>query len=75
MKLNFKLVFVQSFFHTVLLNSHFCNTSFVNSHLKFVNWKRSRGCNCQYKAIVDWCGCSPNYISLEDLDTLKVSLS
>ena len=29
------------------------------------NWNRARGCKCQYKHIVDWCGCSPNDFSVE----------
>lgn len=60
----------ESFFHTLYLNSHFCTQSVVDNHLKLVNWKRNRGCNCQHKASVDWCGCSPNFLTLDDLETL-----
>lgn len=30
------------------------------------NWKRKQGCKCQYKHIVDWCGCSPNVFKTSD---------
>lgn len=30
------------------------------------NWKRKLGCKCQYKHIVDWCGCSPNVFLASD---------
>lgn len=35
------------------------------------NWKRKLGCKCQYKAVVDWCGCSPNDFKLEDFNRLR----
>ena len=37
----------------------FCR-SYINNNLHLTNWKRKLGCKCQYKAVVDWCGCSPN---------------
>ncbi|KAG7263234.1 hypothetical protein CRUP_001503 [Coryphaenoides rupestris] len=49
----------QSFFHTVLENSAHCE-SMVDNNLRITNWNRKLGCKCQYKHIVDWCGCSPN---------------
>ncbi|XP_013928107.1 PREDICTED: xylosyltransferase 1-like, partial [Thamnophis sirtalis] len=49
----------QSFFHTVLENSPHCDTM-VDNNLRITNWNRKLGCKCQYKNIVDWCGCSPN---------------
>ncbi|XP_055620367.1 xylosyltransferase oxt isoform X2 [Toxorhynchites rutilus septentrionalis] len=55
----------ESFFHTVLRNSKFCN-SYVDNNLHVTNWKRRLGCKCQYKQIVDWCGCSPNDFKPED---------
>ncbi|XP_073947203.1 xylosyltransferase oxt [Choristoneura fumiferana] len=55
----------ESFFHTVLRNSHFCNT-YVDNNLHVTNWKRKLGCKCQYKHVVDWCGCSPNDFKIED---------
>ncbi|CAG9771125.1 unnamed protein product [Ceutorhynchus assimilis] len=55
----------ESFFHTVLRNSKFCDT-YVDNNLHVTNWKRKLGCKCQYKHVVDWCGCSPNDFTLED---------
>lgn len=71
---NYTLLPSESFFHTVILNSPFCIGNYINTHLKFVNWKRKRGCNCEYKNVVDWCGCSPNYITSNDLTILKVCI-
>lgn len=64
---------MQAFFHTVIRNGHFCDT-FVRSNLRITNWKRKLGCRCQYKHIVDWCGCSPNDFLVKDLNWLKVSI-
>ncbi|KAL4707701.1 hypothetical protein ACJJTC_014882 [Scirpophaga incertulas] len=55
----------ESFFHTVLRNSIFCNT-YVDNNLHVTNWKRKLGCKCQYKHVVDWCGCSPNDFRIDD---------
>ncbi|KAJ0178283.1 hypothetical protein K1T71_006106 [Dendrolimus kikuchii] len=55
----------ESFFHTVLRNSRFCKT-YVDNNLHVTNWKRKLGCKCQYKHVVDWCGCSPNDFRTED---------
>lgn len=55
----------ESFFHTVLRNSHFCE-SYVDNNLHVTNWKRKLGCKCQHKHVVDWCGCSPNDFRTED---------
>ncbi|GBP19854.1 Xylosyltransferase oxt [Eumeta japonica] len=55
----------ESFFHTVLRNSKFCD-SYVDNNLHVTNWKRKLGCKCQYKHVVDWCGCSPNDFKAED---------
>ncbi|TMW41144.1 hypothetical protein DOY81_013776 [Sarcophaga bullata] len=55
----------ESFFHTVLRNSKFCGT-YVDNNLHVTNWKRKLGCKCQYKHVVDWCGCSPNDFKPED---------
>ena len=41
-----------------------------DNNLHITNWNRKRGCHCQYKAIVDWCGCSPNDFIPEDLNKL-----
>ena len=45
-------------------NTEHCE-SFVDNNLRMTNWNRARGCKCQYKAIVDWCGCSPNDFMLK----------
>lgn len=55
----------------VLHNSGFC-TLIVDNNLRFVNWRRKQGCKCQYRHVVDWCGCSPNVL-LED-DEGKVAV-
>ncbi|XP_039631848.1 xylosyltransferase 1 [Polypterus senegalus] len=55
----FTLLPAESFFHTVLENSPHCETM-VDNNLRITNWNRKLGCKCQYKHIVDWCGCSPN---------------
>lgn len=62
---NHTLLPAESFFHTVLRNSRFCNT-YVDNNLHVTNWKRRLGCKCQYKHVVDWCGCSPNDFKTED---------
>ncbi|CAI5792164.1 xylosyltransferase 1 isoform X1 [Podarcis lilfordi] len=56
---SYTLLPAESFFHTVLENSPHCNTM-VDNNLHITNWNRKLGCKCQYKNIVDWCGCSPN---------------
>lgn len=67
---NYTLLPSETFFHTLILNSKFCH-SYINTHLRLVNWKRERGCNCQHKNVVDWCGCSPNHLTLDDLKTIQ----
>uniref|UniRef100_A0A8C9RQ02 Xylosyltransferase 1 n=1 Tax=Scleropages formosus TaxID=113540 RepID=A0A8C9RQ02_SCLFO len=56
---SYTLLPAESFFHTVLENSPHCG-SMVDNNLRITNWNRKLGCKCQYKHIVDWCGCSPN---------------
>ncbi|XP_066496934.1 xylosyltransferase 1 [Tiliqua scincoides] len=56
---SYTLLPAESFFHTVLENSPHCG-SMVDNNLRITNWNRKLGCKCQYKNIVDWCGCSPN---------------
>lgn len=63
--------YFQSFFHTALRNSEFCG-SYVDNNLHVTNWKRRLGCKCQYKHVVDWCGCSPNNFKTEDWPRLQV---
>lgn len=65
----YALLPAESFFHTVLQNSLYCDTV-VNNNLHFTNWRRKQGCKCQYKHIVDWCGCSPNDILPQDFHRL-----
>lgn len=43
-----------------------CDT-LVDNNLRVTNWNRKLGCKCQYKHIVDWCGCSPNDFKPQDL--------
>ncbi|XP_035262505.1 xylosyltransferase 2 [Anguilla anguilla] len=62
----YTLLPAESFFHTVLGNSHMCDT-LVDNNLRVTNWNRKLGCKCQYKHIVDWCGCSPNDFKPSDL--------
>lgn len=70
--LTFFIFSPQSFFHTVLGNSHMCDT-LVDNNLRVTNWNRKLGCKCQYKHIVDWCGCSPNDFKPQDLIRIQVS--
>lgn len=63
---------LQSFFHTVLENSPHCDTM-VDNNLRITNWNRKLGCKCQYKHIVDWCGCSPNDFKPQDFHRFQVS--
>ncbi|GAB1609398.1 xylosyltransferase 2-like [Argonauta hians] len=65
----YTLLPAESFFHTVLQNSRFCGM-FVDNNLRITNWRRKLGCKCQYKHIVDWCGCSPNVFKSADLHRL-----
>ncbi|CAH1398513.1 unnamed protein product [Nezara viridula] len=69
----YTLLPAESFFHTALRNSPFCRT-YVDNNLHVTNWRRHLGCKCQYKHIVDWCGCSPNNFRLEDWGRLQGSL-
>ncbi|XP_063816764.1 xylosyltransferase 2 isoform X2 [Pseudophryne corroboree] len=68
----YTLLPAESFFHTVLENSHDCNT-LVDNNLRVTNWNRKLGCRCQYKHIVDWCGCSPNDFKPQDVIRLQLS--
>lgn len=66
----YALLPAESFFHSVLRNSALCET-YAKGNLRLTNWKRKLGCRCQYKHIVDWCGCSPNDFKPEDLVRLQ----
>ncbi|CAK5027761.1 unnamed protein product [Meloidogyne enterolobii] len=61
---------LESFFHTLSINSkNFCNQIF-NQNLRFTNWERKQGCRCSaFKPIVDWCGCSP--LAVKNIDVEK----
>lgn len=62
----------ESFFHTVLRNSVHCS-SYIDNNLHTTNWKRSLGCRCQYRHVVDWCGCSPNDFLGSDITRLMAT--
>ncbi|KAM7387475.1 hypothetical protein PAMA_009880 [Pampus argenteus] len=66
----YTLLPAESFFHTVLENSAHCE-SMVDNNLRLTNWNRKLGCKCQYKHIVDWCGCSPNDFKPSDLQRFQ----
>nr|XP_055050166.1 xylosyltransferase 1 isoform X1 [Misgurnus anguillicaudatus] len=66
----YTLLPAESFFHTVLENSPHCE-SMVDNNLRITNWNRKLGCKCQYKHIVDWCGCSPNDFKPSDLSRFQ----
>ncbi|XP_069399239.1 xylosyltransferase 2 isoform X2 [Ovis canadensis] len=66
----YTLLPAESFFHTVLENSPACE-SLVDNNLRVTNWNRKLGCKCQYKHIVDWCGCSPNDFKPQDFLRLQ----
>ncbi|CAL8122666.1 unnamed protein product [Orchesella dallaii] len=68
----YTLLPAESFFHTVLRNSNHCRT-FVDNNLHVTNWKRKLGCKCQYRNVVDWCGCSPNDFKLTDWNRLQLA--
>ncbi|KAJ8384004.1 hypothetical protein AAFF_G00212480 [Aldrovandia affinis] len=65
----YTLLPAESFFHTVLGNSPHCERT-VDNNLRITNWNRKLGCKCQYKHIVDWCGCSPNDFKPHDFPPL-----
>lgn len=43
--------------------------------MKATNWNRKKGCKCQHKHIVDWCGCSPNAFRTKDTARLTSTLT
>ncbi|XP_043946423.1 xylosyltransferase 2 isoform X2 [Protopterus annectens] len=69
---SYTLLPAESFFHTVLENSVMCGTM-VDNNLRVTNWNRKLGCKCQYKHIVDWCGCSPNDFKPQDFLRLQLT--
>nr|SVE79959.1 EOG090X01AN [Daphnia magna]SVE81156.1 EOG090X01AN [Daphnia magna] len=54
----YTLLPAESFFHVLILNSKFCD-SYADNNLRMTLWRRSQGCLCQHRHVVDWCGCSP----------------
>ncbi|KAL7073812.1 hypothetical protein ACQ4LE_007415, partial [Meloidogyne hapla] len=66
---------LESFYHTLSLNSqNFCNQIF-DHNLRFTNWRRKQGCRCSaFKPIVDWCGCSPLTVKNVDIEK-KINLN
>ena len=62
-RLSLKVVFVPMY---IFVLCRFCSSG-VNNNLHLTNWRRKLGCKCQYKHIVDWCGCSPNDFIREHL--------
>eukprot|EP00053_Salpingoeca_punica_P014111 m.128141 g.128141 ORF g.128141 m.128141 type:complete len:769 (+) comp16385_c0_seq1:197-2503(+) len=67
---DFSLLSAESFFHTLLANSAFCASAGIGNG-RVANWDRKLGCQCQYKAVVDWCGCSPMVYRAKDMDALE----
>lgn len=63
----------KAFFHTVLSNSIYCDT-YIKNNLRLVHWNRERGCKCQHKNVVDWCGCSPIVYRSSDKKVLNVNI-
>ncbi|CUT99591.1 xylosyltransferase [Echinococcus multilocularis] len=53
---------VESFFHTLAYNSHFCERV-INANFRLTNWQRPQGCSCKKTTVADWCGCSPSVFS------------
>eukprot|EP00045_Choanoeca_perplexa_P011775 m.126143 g.126143 ORF g.126143 m.126143 type:complete len:745 (+) comp15766_c0_seq1:143-2377(+) len=69
---DFSLLSAESFFHVVAANTAFC-PSIVDSNFRYAFWQRKRGCQCQHKAVVDWCGCSPMVFRRDDYGKLKTN--
>lgn len=67
---NHTILPVESFFHTIALNSHFCDR-FIDNNLRITNWNRKQSCKCQHRDVVDWCGCSPLIYRWSDWARLK----
>ncbi|EDV27962.1 uncharacterized protein TRIADDRAFT_21022, partial [Trichoplax adhaerens] len=68
----YALLPAESFFHVVLRNSEFCGT-IVYDNLRLINWKTNLSCHCQYRKIVDWCGCSPSNYRRSDISRIDTS--
>ena len=70
---SFSFSLVQTFFHTVISNSRYCD-SYIRNNFRLVHWNRERGCKCQHKNVVDWCGCSPLVYRIQDRQLLNVRI-
>ena len=57
----------------MLSNSIYCDT-YIRNNFRLVHWNRERGCKCQHKNVVDWCGCSPLVYRNADRTILNVRL-
>lgn len=55
----------------MLSNSIYCDT-YIRNNLRLIHWNRERGCKCQHKNVVDWCGCSPIVYKSFDKKILNV---
>lgn len=72
---------LESFYHTLILNSELCG-NVLYKNLRFTNWNRKQGCRCKtLEKVVDWCGCSPlvfkdkeNLLNAFNMDTVKSKL-
>uniref|UniRef100_A0A672YKJ4 protein xylosyltransferase n=1 Tax=Sphaeramia orbicularis TaxID=375764 RepID=A0A672YKJ4_9TELE len=60
-------LFMKRFYTYTLLPAERPCQTMVDNNLRLTNWNRKLGCKCQYKHIVDWCGCSPNDFKPSDL--------
>lgn len=69
---NHTLLPAESFFHTLALNSEFCD-KYADNNLRYTNWDRKRGCKCQHRDVVDWCGCSPLVYRKTDWNRLRAT--
>ena len=67
---NHTLLPAESFFHTVAINSKFCDR-YHDHNLRVTNWHREQGCKCQHRNVVDWCGCSPLIYRSSDWNKLR----
>lgn len=71
---NHTLLPAESFFHTLALNSKFCD-KYADNNLRLTNWDRKRGCKCQHRDVVDWCGCSPLIYRKMDWNKLNTTIN
>ena len=70
----YTLLPAESFFHVLVLNSRFCS-SYADNNLRVTLWRRSQGCLCQHRNVVDWCGCSPMVFRTSDWPHLETIMN